>query len=125
MSSRKRVTDVAGTAGFVGFAAFAGPAAPEAPPAAPPAGAISADAFYGGADGELRQVLKRLSKRDAVTRVKALQDLSALIPTRDKAVLRDFLPAWVNVYCNLVVHNDRRLRLGAQQVFKELVSGGG
>jgi hypothetical protein len=64
--------------------------------------------------------MRKLSKRDAVTKLKALAEIAGLLPSRDREVLRDFVPAWCHVYLSLALVNDRRVRAAAHGVMSEL-----
>jgi hypothetical protein len=70
---------VGGAQIHTGVAALA-PAAPADGPAAPADAEAGADAALVGLDGELAQALRHLSKRDAITKVKALQVRSLARP---------------------------------------------
>ena len=50
---------------------------------------------------DIKVVLKKLSKRDAVTKMKALEELNGLIKnvlTDDVGFMKEFLPIWVSLY---------------------------
>jgi hypothetical protein len=67
-------------------------------------------------DGEVAQHLRHLSKRDPVTKLKALQALRALIPQRQAAALAPALPPWIYVYKKLIMDLSRTVRAEASQV---------
>ena len=124
---RKARSGAPTTSGFVGFNAFAAATAPvvaeESSPsyASPRASDAAAEIVYQGDDADLKAAMRKLGKRDAVTKLKALAELLTLIPTRDKDVLRAFVPAWCYAYLTLALANDRRVRAGAHNVLTALV----
>ncbi|KAK9814763.1 hypothetical protein WJX72_011133 [[Myrmecia] bisecta] len=71
-------------------------------------------------NAEIAQHLRRLSKRDRTTKLKALQGLNALLAERSIADLTATLPAWAYVYNRLVLDNDRAVRLEASAVLGRL-----
>ena len=99
-------------AGFTGFAAFAAPAAAPASSGSGSGGgggggagtprrggaggivaaAASASPVYNGADAALGVALKKLAKRDATTKLKALGDCVALLGERGGDAATDALP---------------------------------
>ncbi|KAL7316263.1 hypothetical protein PS15m_005384 [Mucor circinelloides] len=66
-------------------------------------------------DPELVVILKKVSKRDAVTKLKALEEMEAYLQS-NKNVVGHILHNWVTVYSKLVLEVDRRVRLVANQV---------
>ncbi|CEP18758.1 hypothetical protein [Parasitella parasitica] len=101
-----------------GFAQFAGtsttPGIMSSRPSTP-----SSDAFETAPsaelDPELIVILKKVSKRDTVTKLKALEELEAYLQLDINAV-GHILHNWVAVYSKLVLEVDRRVRLVANQV---------
>ncbi len=71
-------------------------------------------------DGDVAQYLRHLSKRDPVTKLKALQALKALIPERSAADLAPALPPWLYVYKKLIMDLSRTVRAEASQVMSLL-----
>uniref|UniRef100_A0A3P8VKB1 E3 ubiquitin-protein ligase listerin n=1 Tax=Cynoglossus semilaevis TaxID=244447 RepID=A0A3P8VKB1_CYNSE len=72
-------------------------------------------------DADFRLVLRKLSKRDVVTRLKAVQDFGAMCQERDASVVKGVLPYWPRIYCKIAVDHDRRIREATQQAFEQLV----
>jgi len=77
----------------------------------------SATPFYSGGDPELQVICKRLSKKDGVTKHKALLELAQLVQARGTAasssasVVEGLVPFWLYVYPRLVLlEDDRRVR---------------
>lgn len=112
-------------AGFIGFEAFAagGSAAPTPGSSgeSPRPAANEIGSFYQGSDGDVAMALKKAGKKDSTTKVKALDALESLFTDRESVVLRDALPHAAQLYSQLCLHNERRVRAGAQRVLSILV----
>ena len=61
-------------------------------------------------DSELRQTLRRLSKKDAVTKQKALIELMALVDSKTTEALLGALPFWPALLSRLAIDEDWRVR---------------
>lgn len=72
-------------------------------------------------DADFRLVLRKLSKRDNVTRLKAVQDFGAMCQERDAEDVRGVLPYWPRIYCKISMDYDRRIREATQISFEQLV----
>ncbi|XP_059400765.1 E3 ubiquitin-protein ligase listerin-like [Carassius carassius] len=72
-------------------------------------------------DPDFRMVLRKLSKRDAVTKLKAVQEFGAMCQERQPDVVKGVLPYWPRIYCRISVDHDRRVREATQQAFEQLV----
>lgn len=72
-------------------------------------------------DADFRLVLRKLSKRDVVTRLKAVQDFGSMCQERDAEDVKGALPYWSRIYCKISVDHDRRIREATQQAFEQLV----
>uniref|UniRef100_A0A4W4E597 E3 ubiquitin-protein ligase listerin n=1 Tax=Electrophorus electricus TaxID=8005 RepID=A0A4W4E597_ELEEL len=72
-------------------------------------------------DADFRLVLRKLSKRDTVTKLKAVQEFGAMCQERESDVVRGVLPYWPRIYCKISVDHDRRVREAAQQAFEQLI----
>ncbi|XP_068600675.1 E3 ubiquitin-protein ligase listerin [Brachionichthys hirsutus] len=72
-------------------------------------------------DADFRLVLRKLSKRDVVTRMKAVQDFGSMCQERDAEEVKGVLPYWPRIYCRISVDCDRRIREATQQAFEQLV----
>ncbi|XP_073685432.1 E3 ubiquitin-protein ligase listerin [Garra rufa] len=72
-------------------------------------------------DADFRMVLRKLSKRDAVTKLKAVQEFGAMCQERQPDVVKGVLPYWPRIYCRISVDHDRRVREATQQAFEQLV----
>ncbi|KAI8329266.1 hypothetical protein EDC96DRAFT_452486 [Choanephora cucurbitarum] len=66
-------------------------------------------------DPELVVILKKISKRDAITKLKALEELDSYLKQNKETITR-ILHNWVVLYGKLVLEVDRRVRLAANQV---------
>ncbi|KAI8637415.1 hypothetical protein BD408DRAFT_424529 [Parasitella parasitica] len=123
-ASSSRAAELAGSAHSLsfenlgGFAQFAGTPATSgiinSRPSTP-----SSDAFetvsLADLDPELVVILKKVSKRDTVTKLKALEELEAYLQL-NRNVVGHILHNWVAMYSKLVLEVDRRVRLVANQV---------
>ncbi|KAL7847637.1 hypothetical protein AOLI_G00223550 [Acnodon oligacanthus] len=101
--------------GFVGFGI-----ATSAEPGYVPAvhGAEEIDTLV---DGDFRLVLRKLSKRDAVTKLKAVQEFGAMCQERESDIVKGVLPYWPRIYCKISLDHDRRVREATQQAFEQLI----
>lgn len=72
-------------------------------------------------DADFRLVLRKLSKRDNVTRLKAVQDFGAMCQDRDAEDVKGVLPYWPRIYCKMSMDYDRRIREATQIAFEQLV----
>uniref|UniRef100_A0A8C2HSQ5 E3 ubiquitin-protein ligase listerin n=1 Tax=Cyprinus carpio TaxID=7962 RepID=A0A8C2HSQ5_CYPCA len=66
-------------------------------------------------------VLRKLSKRDAVTKLKAVQEFGTMCQERQPDVVKGVLPYWPRIYCRISMDHDRRVREATQQAFEQLV----
>lgn len=72
-------------------------------------------------DADFRMVLRKLSKRDVTTKLKAMQEFGAMCKERDKDVVKGVLPYWPRNYCKISLDHDRRVREATQQAFEQLI----
>ncbi|XP_054611847.1 E3 ubiquitin-protein ligase listerin [Dunckerocampus dactyliophorus] len=72
-------------------------------------------------DADFRLVLRKLSKRDVVTRLKAVQDFGSMCQERDAEDVKGVLPYWPRIYCKISVDHDRRIREATQLALEQLV----
>nr|XP_006628262.1 PREDICTED: E3 ubiquitin-protein ligase listerin isoform X1 [Lepisosteus oculatus] len=72
-------------------------------------------------DADFRMVLRKLSKRDTVTKLKAVQEFGAMCKERDSEIVKGVLPYWPRIYCKISVDHDRRVREATQQAFEQLI----
>ncbi|XP_053561967.1 E3 ubiquitin-protein ligase listerin [Bombina bombina] len=72
-------------------------------------------------DADFRMVLRKLSKRDVTTKLKAMQEFAAMCKERDVETVRGVLPYWPRNYCKISLDHDRRVREATQQAFEQLI----
>ncbi|XP_068126697.1 E3 ubiquitin-protein ligase listerin isoform X2 [Hyperolius riggenbachi] len=72
-------------------------------------------------DADFRMVLRKLSKRDVTTKLKAMQEFGAMCKEREIETVRGVLPYWPRNYCKISLDLDRRVREATQQAFEQLV----
>uniref|UniRef100_A0A3Q2YAX3 E3 ubiquitin-protein ligase listerin n=1 Tax=Hippocampus comes TaxID=109280 RepID=A0A3Q2YAX3_HIPCM len=72
-------------------------------------------------DADFRLVLRKLSKRDVVTRLKAVQDFGSMCQERGAEDVKGVLPYWPRIYCKISVDHDRRIREATQLALEQLV----
>ncbi|KAM4699688.1 E3 ubiquitin-protein ligase listerin [Discoglossus pictus] len=72
-------------------------------------------------DADFRMVLRKLSKRDVTTKLKAMQEFGAMCKERDMETVRGVLPYWPRNYCKISLDLDRRVREATQQAFVQLI----
>ncbi|XP_051781695.1 E3 ubiquitin-protein ligase listerin [Erpetoichthys calabaricus] len=71
-------------------------------------------------DADFRMVLRKLSKRDAVTKLKAVQEFTAMCKNRDSETVKGVLPYWPRIYCKVSLDHDRRVREASGQALEQL-----
>ena len=76
-------------------------------------------------DGELAAALQRLTKRDATTRLKALQTLRAVVGDKPEAEIRRALGPWSYYFGRLVMDGARAVRAEACGVMGALAAAAG
>ncbi|XP_072022304.1 E3 ubiquitin-protein ligase listerin-like [Amphiura filiformis] len=72
-------------------------------------------------DGDFRMVLRKLTKKDVVTKLKALQEFGTLCKEKDRDTVTATLPHWSRLYGRLTIDHDKRVREATQQTFQLLV----
>ncbi|KAI8064173.1 hypothetical protein BC940DRAFT_306342 [Gongronella butleri] len=115
-ASSSRAAELVGQSGSLplgnlgGFAQFASPSlgASISRPATP--GSDSSDSM--ALDPELTVIVKKISKRDATTKLKALEELDTYLHDHASAVAA-LLPTWIALYGKLALEVDRRVRLAS------------
>uniref|UniRef100_A0A146M5V2 E3 ubiquitin-protein ligase listerin n=1 Tax=Lygus hesperus TaxID=30085 RepID=A0A146M5V2_LYGHE len=104
------------SAQFSGFSSLKGTHFPSSTPSA-----ITLDVFDSQLDPNVVVVLKKLSKKDATTRFKALNELVALVnECQDDAGVVHILPYWVKLYTNLVVDVENKVREATQSAHRAI-----
>ena len=89
---------------FMGFSAFGG------------AGALAAG---DGLPGELSVIVRKLDKRDQVTKQRACEELNELLERHSEYIVA-LLPFWPALYGRLSTDADRRIRLGINQAHAKI-----
>nr|XP_033798276.1 E3 ubiquitin-protein ligase listerin isoform X2 [Geotrypetes seraphini] len=72
-------------------------------------------------DADFRMVLRKLSKRDVITKLKAVQEFGAMCKEREVENVKGVLPYWPRNYCKISLDNDRRVREATQLAFHQLI----
>ncbi|CAN0229453.1 unnamed protein product [Lampetra planeri] len=73
-------------------------------------------------DPDFRLVLRKLSKRDTTTKLKAMQEFGAMCKEKDVDVVKAILPYWPRLYNKISTDLDRRVREAAQVAMQQLAS---
>ncbi|KAM6448074.1 E3 ubiquitin-protein ligase listerin [Liasis olivaceus] len=72
-------------------------------------------------DADFRMVLRKLSKKDVITKLKAMQEFGAMCKERETEIVKGVLPYWPRIYCKISLDHDRRVREATQQAFEQLI----
>ncbi|KAK5649826.1 hypothetical protein RI129_000855 [Pyrocoelia pectoralis] len=72
--------------------------------------ALTADDIDSSIDPNFQLVLKKMSKKDATTKSKALQEFTELVKTSDIEVVKAVLPFWPRLYCALATDTEHKVR---------------
>ncbi|XP_072178286.1 E3 ubiquitin-protein ligase listerin-like [Diadema setosum] len=78
-----------------------------------------------GLDEDFRMVLRKLSKKDVVTKLKAIQEFQGLCTEKDEDAILSMLPHWPRLYNRLSMDHDKRVREATQQMFCKVVQRAG
>jgi hypothetical protein len=78
-------------------------------------------AFQEVDDTEINFCLKKMSKRDATTKTKALEEFAALCEQRTAADLVPILPAFVQTFGRLSLDNDKKVREALYRAFAAIL----
>ncbi|XP_050414016.1 E3 ubiquitin-protein ligase listerin [Patella vulgata] len=114
-SSSQAASLLAGqTPGFIGFGA-------QTSPSFVPLSHILDD-VDSTLDSDVRLLLRKLSKRDTTTKIKALQELGAICQQKDADVIKSMLPFWPRLYNRLSIDTDHKVREAVQQTFLIITS---
>lgn len=98
------------TTGFIGFSSN---------PAFVPASEMFDDA-EAALDGEFRIVLRKLSKRDSVTKIKALHEFITLCTTKEEDLVKAVVPFWPRLYNKLATDIEHKVRELSQRALLAL-----
>ncbi|XP_059506349.1 E3 ubiquitin-protein ligase listerin isoform X2 [Stegostoma tigrinum] len=72
-------------------------------------------------DADFRLVLRKMSKRDTTTKLKAVQEFGTMCKEKHLENIKGVLPYWSRIYCKISLDHDRRVREAVQQAFEILV----
>nr|XP_035967147.1 E3 ubiquitin-protein ligase listerin isoform X3 [Halichoerus grypus] len=72
-------------------------------------------------DSDFRMVLRKLSKKDVTTKLKAMQEFGTMCTERDTEIVKGVLPYWPRIFCKISLDHDRRVREATQQAFEKLI----
>ncbi|XP_051006332.1 E3 ubiquitin-protein ligase listerin [Acomys russatus] len=72
-------------------------------------------------DADFRMVLRKLSKKDVTTKLKAMQEFGTMCTERDTEAVKGVLPYWPRIFCKISLDHDRRVREATQQAFEKLI----
>lgn len=75
-----------------------------------------------GSAGSFQIVLKKMSKKDATTKLKALQEFSELCMESEPDAVKATLPYWSRIYCQLCGDADHRVREAAHLSHKSVIA---
>uniref|UniRef100_A0A1B0GPL2 E3 ubiquitin-protein ligase listerin n=1 Tax=Phlebotomus papatasi TaxID=29031 RepID=A0A1B0GPL2_PHLPP len=73
------------------------------------------DEIDANVDANYQLILRKMSKKDPITKQKALQEFAELVVVSDVDLLKTILPFWPRLYINLAMDVEHRVREGAQQ----------
>ncbi|XP_076063145.1 E3 ubiquitin-protein ligase listerin [Oratosquilla oratoria] len=113
-SSGRSAELLGGVTGFIGFSALSDlgyvPAAAQG---------LEDDTAI---SGQFRMTMRKMSKKDATTRIKALQEFEGLCSTEDIEAVKSALPFWPRIYSKITIDVERRVREAAQVSHAALVN---
>lgn len=77
---------------------------------------------YTGQDAELSQACKRLTKKDSITKLKAILEITEIFKIRGEAVILDFLPYFAHAFPRLLLENNRKVREHLATIFLAVIA---
>lgn len=86
---------------------------------------LSIEMFCPNVDPNFQVVFKKINKKDATTRFKALQELKDLCKASTPEVINQVLPVWARIYCILAIDVEHRVREAVQEVHRLIVNSVG
>ena len=86
---------------------------------------FGADDTSSGIPGDIRGALRKMGKKDAVTKQKAVAEFCALCEAASAETVLAVLPFWPRIYTKIAVDNDRRVREAAQRANLKVVTSVG
>ncbi|XP_022804416.1 E3 ubiquitin-protein ligase listerin-like [Stylophora pistillata] len=109
-----------GTVGFVGFGGLQGSPGASNLGYVPMSAGVSED-VDASVDGEFRMVMRKLMKRDSVTKLKAVQEFTELCKNLTVEAVESALPFWPRLFNKLALDVDHKVREATQQAMEQLV----
>ncbi|KAJ8331083.1 hypothetical protein O5D80_001092 [Batrachochytrium dendrobatidis] len=79
------------------------------------------DSYSSALHSDLKVILKKLTKRDSTTRIRALDECTAFVGSHSIDDVKPFLHSWPNLYDKLALDADRRVREATARLFLALV----
>ncbi|GAB0100225.1 E3 ubiquitin-protein ligase listerin [Sergentomyia squamirostris] len=76
-------------------------------------------------DANYQLIMRKMSKKDPITKSKALQEFCDLVTSSDVDLVKTILPFWPRLYINLATDVEHRVREGAQQAHGTLSAKAG
>ncbi|XP_077977369.1 E3 ubiquitin-protein ligase listerin-like isoform X1 [Glandiceps talaboti] len=104
--------DGGGAVGFVGFGSMAGDLG-----YVPTQGADDIDVSV---DADFRMVMRKMTKKDVTTKLKATQEFTAMCKEKDEDIVKGILPYWHRLYAKIANDHDRRVREAIQQAHEQV-----
>nr|XP_006825327.1 PREDICTED: E3 ubiquitin-protein ligase listerin-like [Saccoglossus kowalevskii] len=98
--------------GFVGFGALSGDLG-----YVPLQGVEDIDTSV---DSDFRMVMRKITKKDVTTKLKAIQEFTSLCKDKDEDSVKGTLPYWRRLYSRTCMDYDRRVREALQQAHEQL-----
>lgn len=87
--------------------------------------ALTPEHSKGHLDPEIAQCLKHVTKRDEVTKIKALNTLLTKFKQLQPEDAAELLPAWLFAFKRVSVDNARAVRLGGNRALSQIVEQAG
>ncbi|XP_057307534.1 E3 ubiquitin-protein ligase listerin-like [Hydractinia symbiolongicarpus] len=115
-SSSSRAAEFIQQGGFIGFSNLAGNTYGYVPQSKPDDNEL---------DGDLRMLLRKMTKKDSVTRLKAIQEFMSLCKEKDNEVIKNIISFWPRIYNKLTHDFDHRIREATQQVHHQIATKAG
>ncbi|XP_038059128.1 E3 ubiquitin-protein ligase listerin-like [Patiria miniata] len=115
--AREGAGATAGASGFIGFGTMSGDLG-----YVPAAQSLSLESDQDSSlETDFRMALRKLTKRDVVTKLKAIQEFGALCKEKNAEAVKGTLPHWPRMYSRLATDHDKRVREATQQAFEQLI----
>uniref|UniRef100_A0A1B0CLG7 Uncharacterized protein n=1 Tax=Lutzomyia longipalpis TaxID=7200 RepID=A0A1B0CLG7_LUTLO len=83
------------------------------------------DEIDANVDANYQLILRKMAKKDPITKTKALQEFSELVAASDVDLVKTILPFWPRLYINLATDVEHKVREAAEQAHGTLVGKAG